>query len=84
MADETAPFLEISDLVVRLQRLRDWAERSGPPEIFVDLVEACVICEALADPDGDWSKTVSAEDLAAKLRRQGLHLVPGNRAGDKV
>jgi hypothetical protein len=79
MAENEAPLLEISDLVARLQRLRDWARESGPPDIYVDLVEACAICEGLADPDGDWNKTVDVRDVAARLRRQGLHVVNSKR-----
>ena len=75
MADEHEPFLNVGDLVPRLQKLRDWASESAPAEIYADIVEACVICEALADPTGDWNKSVDARDVAARLRRQGLHLV---------
>lgn len=79
MAENDPPLLDISDLVVRLQRLRDWARESGPPDIYVDLVEACAICEGLADPDADWNKTVDVRDVAARLRRQRLHMVDNNR-----
>ena len=74
--------LEIGDLLNRLNRLRDRARESGPDDIYLDLIEACALCEALADPDGDWNKTVDARDVAAELHRQGLHLVP--RTGDEV
>jgi hypothetical protein len=62
------PVLTISDLVPRLQRLRDSAARSAPPQIYLDLIEACAICEALANPEGDWNKVVSIEDVAARLQ----------------
>jgi hypothetical protein len=75
MADGHEPFLNVGDLVPRLRKLRDWASEFAPAEIYADIVEACVICEALADPTGDWNKTVDARDVAARLRRQGLHLV---------
>ena len=70
--------LEITDLLAVLHRLRDRARESGPYDIYVDLVEACALCEALANPDGEWNKTVNADDVAARLRRQGLHLVQGD------
>jgi hypothetical protein len=68
MAENDAPPLEISDLVVRLQRLRDWARESGPPDIYVDLAEACAICEGLADPDSDWNKTVDVRVACVGMR----------------
>jgi len=70
------PFLEINDLLERLKRLRDRARESGPNDIYIDLIEACALCEALADPNGEWNKTVNADDVAARLRRQGIHVVP--------
>jgi hypothetical protein len=69
------PFLEINDLVTRLRWLRDRARESGPDDLYIKLIEACALCEALADPDGEWQKTVNVDDVAAGLRRQGLHLV---------
>jgi hypothetical protein len=75
MADDHEPFLDIGDLLPRLRKLRDWACESAPAEIYADIFEACVICEALADPTGDWNKSVDVRDVAARLRRQGLHLV---------
>lgn len=68
--------LEIGDLLNRLNRLRDKARASGPDDIYIDLIEARALCEALANPDGDWNKTVDVRDVAAQLRRQGLHLLP--------
>jgi hypothetical protein len=45
----------------------------GPPDIYV---EACAMCEALANSDGNWNKAVDMRDVAAHIRRQGIHLVP--------
>jgi hypothetical protein len=73
MAD--APLLEITDLLVKLQGIRDRARDSGSDDIYIDLIEACAICEALANPEGDWNNTVDIRDVAARLRRQGLHVV---------
>jgi hypothetical protein len=75
MADHE-PFVTIGDdLLPRLQRLRDWAERSAPPEVYMEIVDVCIICEALANPEGDWNKTVDIRDVAARLQRQGIHLL---------
>jgi hypothetical protein len=74
------PNLLISDLVERLRRLRDWARESGPNDIYIELVEACALCEALADPDNKWEKMVNVDDVAAQLRRQGPHLVVGDES----
>lgn len=74
--------LEIGDLLNRLNRLRDRARASGPADIYIGLIEACALCEALADPNGDWNKTVDVRDVAAQLRRQGLHLVSRAGSGD--
>ena len=70
------PNVEIGDLLNRLNRLRDRARASGRDDIYIDLIEACALCEALANPDGDWNKTVDVRDVAAQLRRRGLHLLP--------
>jgi len=69
------PLLTIKDLLPRLRRLRDWAEESAPADIYIEILDAYVICEALADPNGDWNKRVDIRDVAARLRRQGIHLV---------
>jgi len=78
-AEDAVPFLEIGDLLKRLHQLRDRARESGPNDIYLGLIEACAICEALADPNDERNKTVDFEDVAARLRRQGLHLVSGDQ-----
>jgi hypothetical protein len=75
MADHE-PFLEIGDLLGRLHRLRDWARKSGPHDVYIDLLEACAICEALENPDHPANKTVDIDTVVASLRRRGIHVVP--------
>jgi hypothetical protein len=76
MAAETGPFLTVGELCDRLHSLCEWAKENAPTEIYVDLIETCVICEALADANGDWNKTVDVSEVAARLKREGIHLVP--------
>lgn len=67
--------LEISDLLERLHRLRDRAREIGPTDIYIDLIEACALCEALANRDGEWNKSIEVDQETPRAKRQGIHLV---------
>lgn len=68
--------MEITDLLAKLKSIRDRARESGPDDIYLGLIEACAICEALADGNSD---TVDMETLLARLESRHLHVVRDNR-----
>jgi hypothetical protein len=77
MSGQTELDPAIGALLTKLQGLRDLARESGLDDLYLGLIEACALCEALANETGE---TVDMETLIARMESRHLHVVHDNRS----
>ena len=68
--------MEITNLLTKLQGLRDRVRETGPHDLYLGLVEACAMCEALA---GGLPSVEDMDALVARIEKRHLHVVHDSR-----
>jgi hypothetical protein len=67
--------MEITTLLAKLRGLRDRVRETGPDDLYLDLVEACAMCEALV---GGLPTVEDMEALVSRIEKRHLHVVHDN------